>query len=355
MVTKYIALAAATASFLGVSAQDLSTPNFLKFRLPAEALAIKACHPDGEYRVGGPIIPPCIAEQYLSYKCEFQSEYLKPGNLQDAAKFEAYRKCLFGPPSTYDQDRRACLECKLKNHAHTQQANDWWNRFFDSAREKLMSATKPTEKGLWTLVEEQIRAEGYQWPQPPPARDGNVPDVGLTEYYINRPKVQQTGEFKVENVAAQNVGVVMQRPMDNGGCLGTGSVAGIEPRWARFNGMQRRESANDGLSEKVVFVPFEHLVRTNSDDSFSYGLVQGSPRIVTDMRPPTSSSQQGSDVQIEKNAGQVSIKSLTDKSASSHWQAGGEVAELVVDQISHGVAGATDRLFTIGEDEGISL
>ncbi|KYK58980.1 hypothetical protein DCS_00107 [Drechmeria coniospora] len=108
------------------SAQETWTMQRISYRIPAELVG-DTCHPDGTYSLGvaGRPIPPCIAKQIISTKCEQISGFLD--DKENKVKALVYQNCLFGEGSSYEKDMAGCLRCKLDSGVYSKDEHDFWS------------------------------------------------------------------------------------------------------------------------------------------------------------------------------------------------------------------------------------
>lgn len=110
------------------------------------------CYPEGDnWALGGNgtvgTVPACIAEQYISMKCEEASGVLHD---ESPENFKAYRKCLLGEPSSYRSEVLSCVLCKA-NHQHmTSQQYDWWRVRWERALDAYPKQLNPRQL-IWVF------------------------------------------------------------------------------------------------------------------------------------------------------------------------------------------------------------
>ncbi|ODA76946.1 hypothetical protein RJ55_07462 [Drechmeria coniospora] len=183
-------LAGIVAAFGTLAAAESFTGRSLAYRLPNSVLG-DACHPnpDASLTLGDiSIIPACFAEQRISEKCELDTGAL--ADLSNAAKMNAYRDCLFGAGSTYQNDRNACLTCKVENGIHTAAQDQFWINIYKKSDAMFQSAN-PLNKGLWQMTLALI-GDWSTYPQP-----NAKPKAGYRASQARSHELQNVGSYSL--------------------------------------------------------------------------------------------------------------------------------------------------------------
>lgn len=212
-------LVGAIATFEAASASSVARRQFLnelptvsqdiQNRLQGQARIGDVCYPIGTYTLGGSeLVPPCVAEQAISLKCEALTAPGRTGtNGTSPEQWNAYKNCLSGQEATYFQDVKGCLACKQTHGYLSSQQAEFFTDRYNEAEADFANATDPSQT-VWGLVTARIgRYSCVNKTSNAPMNDWSCynqldqPSGIATKnqtakaYYKNAPKSQNIGQF----------------------------------------------------------------------------------------------------------------------------------------------------------------
>lgn len=212
MIVNTVTLASVLAVLECASASAIKRRQVLKgeeknlgSRIQGEAKIGDQCHPPGTYALGGSKpIPPCLAEQAISLKCEIVTQVQTNPSEE---KWRAYHDCLAGEGSSYFEDVNGCLACKASHNHLSKEQFEWYSQRWADGQKAFTNDAVP-KTTVWEYVLGGIGGTTCQqiggnetlrgwscWNQLPAGSGISAKDQSIEEYYKNRPKTQNIGSF----------------------------------------------------------------------------------------------------------------------------------------------------------------
>lgn len=282
MLKEIAVIAGAFAALQGVSAGPMNAKranvNEIAHRLPDKKVVGDACHPLGEYTLGGnQLIPPCVSEQILTSQCEGVSGVMNPGSGKENQA--AYKDCLFGKGSTFENDQQGCLECKkAHNHLTPEQVE-----FMQSRVKKGNEAFKSAPEGLvWDSTQKYINWDEYNRLPSPQEKDTSKKNSPVEEYCVSKPEGPQ-------NIGAFTFNGTKYPVSDND------TSASVPEPITRPDPIPQRQVAlvQQGASiMKVAVTIVTKAVLTIRSNTIIYAAIREVPEVVPDVAPVDATKEE---------------------------------------------------------------
>ncbi|KAL3956572.1 hypothetical protein ACCO45_009418 [Purpureocillium lilacinum] len=249
MLKEIAVIAGAFAALQGVSAGPMNAKranvNEIAHRLPDKKV----------------LIPPCVSEQILTSQCEGVSGVMNPGSGKENQA--AYKDCLFGKGSTFENDQQGCLECK-KAHNH------------------LTPEQSAPEGLVWDSTQKYINWDEYNRLPSPQEKDTSKKNSPVEEYYVSKPEGPQ-------NIGAFTFNGTKYPVSDND------TSASVPEPITRPDPIPQRQVAlvQQGASiMKVAVTIVTKAVLTIRSNTIIYAAIREVPEVVPDVAPVDATKEE---------------------------------------------------------------